>query len=246
MLDALSSRGPEITFLCRRLTALLTENGSRNQKSYNASYPVMKGICPLILLATVVLAQKAPIPLKPGLYATFNTSKGAIIAVLYEKDTPASVKNFVELAQGTKAWRDPQTGAMVTRPMYDNITFHRVLRGQMIQSGDPTGSTAHDCGVTVPDELLLGLQFDRAGRLAVANSGTPNSGGCQFFITDDLVRSWNQQYTIFGQVVSGMEVVDAISHAPLHGDKPVDPVKLISVIISRVGPEPADKRKKEK
>lgn len=206
----------------------------------------MKSICPLVLFATALLAQKAPSPLKPGLYATFHTSKGTIVAVLYEKVTPASVKNFVDLAQGTKAWRDPRTGAMVLRPMYNNITFHRVLRGKMIQSGDPTGTSAHNCGVTVPDELLLGLQFDRSGRLAVANSGTPNSGGCQFFITDDLVREWNQQYTIFGQVVSGMEVVDAISHAPLHGDKPVDPVKLISVTISRVGPAPRDKRKKEK
>jgi len=206
----------------------------------------MKSICPLILFATAVFAQDAPIPTKPGLYATFDTSKGTIVAELFEKVTPASVKNFVELAQGTKAWREPQTGAMVKRPMYNNITFHRVLRGQMIQSGDPTGTSGHNCGVTVPDEPQLGLQFDRSGRLAVANSGAPNSGGCQFFITDDLVRSWNQQYTIFGQVVSGMEVVDAISHAPLHGDKPVDPVKLISVTISRVGPEPADKHKKEK
>lgn len=213
--------------------------------SYNR-IRLMKSICPLILLATALLAQQAPVSLKPGLYATFNTSKGTIIAVLYEKVTPASVKNFVELAQGTKAWRDPQTGAMVKRPMYNNITFHRVLRGQMIQSGDPTGTSAHNCGVTVPDELRLGLQFDRAGRLAVANSGAPNSGGCQFFITDDLVRNWNQQYTIFGQVVSGMEVVDAIAHAPLHGDKPVDPVKLISVTISRVGPQPAARPKKEK
>jgi peptidyl-prolyl cis-trans isomerase A (cyclophilin A) len=204
----------------------------------------MKAFLPLILLATAAFAEKAPAPLKPGLYATFNTAKGTIVAVLYEKEAPASVKNFVELAQGTKAWREPRTGAMVKRPMYNNITFHRVLRGQMIQSGDPTGTGKHNCGVTVPDEARIGLQFDRSGRLAVANSGEPDSGGCQFFITDDLVRSWNQQYTIFGQVVSGMEVVDAISHAPLHGDKPVDPVKLISVTISRVGPEPADKRKK--
>jgi len=195
---------------------------------------VMKSIGLLVLVATAVFGQNAPIPAKPGLYATFDTSKGTIVAELYEKVTPASVKNFVELAQGMKAWREPQTGAMVKRPMYNNITFHRVLRGQMIQSGDPTGSSAHNCGVTVPDEPQLGLQFDRSGRLAVANSGTPNSGGCQFFITDDLVRSWNQQYTIFGQVVSGMEVVDAINHAPLHGDKPVEPVKLISVTISRV------------
>jgi len=164
--------------------------------------PFMKGIYPLILLAAGVSAQQAPIPLKPGLYATFNTSKGTIIAVLYEKETPASVKNFVDLAQGAKEWRDPQTGVMVKRPMYNNITFHRVLRGQMIQSGDPTGSSAHNCGVTVPDETRLGLQFDRAGRLAVANSGAPNSGGCQFFITDSPVPEWNGHYTIFGEVVA--------------------------------------------
>jgi peptidyl-prolyl cis-trans isomerase A (cyclophilin A) len=206
----------------------------------------MKSICLLILFATVVSAQQAPDSLKPGLYATFHTARGTIVAELYEKYAPASVTNFVELAQGTKAWRDPKTGAMVKRPMYNNITFHRVLRGVMIQSGDPTGTSRHDCGVTVPDEVRLGVQFDRSGRLAVANSGSPDSGGCQFFITDDLVRNWNQQYTIFGQVVSGMDVVDAIAHAPLHGDKPVDPVRLISVTISRVGPAPRDKGKREK
>jgi peptidyl-prolyl cis-trans isomerase A (cyclophilin A) len=206
----------------------------------------MKSLGPLILFATLVSAQQTPAPLKPGLYATFLTAKGSIVAELYEKVTPASVANFVELAQGTKAWRDPKTSAMVKRPMYNNITFHRVLRGTMIQSGDPTGTSRHDCGVTVPDEERLGLQFDRSGRLAVANSGTPGSGGCQFFITDDLVRDWNQQYTIFGQVVSGMDVVDAIAHAPLHGDKPVDPVKLISVTISRIGPAPREKNKKGK
>ena len=202
---------------------------------YNASYPVMKRVCPLVLILSALFAQKAPAPLKPGLYATFDTAKGKIVAVLYEKDAPASVKNFVELAEGRKKWRDPRSGAMVMRPLYNDITFHRVLHAQMIQSGDPTGSGGHNCGVTVPDEVRPGLHFDRIGRLAVANSGAPNSGGCQFFITDDLVRSWNEQYTIFGQVVSGMEVVDAISRAPLHGDRPVDPVKLVSVTIFRVG-----------
>lgn len=202
----------------------------------------MKFVTVLIALAAAAFAQKPPAPLPPGLYATFNTSQGAIVAVLYEKYTPRSVANFVDLAQGAKAWRDPKTGAMVMRPMYDNITFHRVLRGQMIQSGDPTGTSAHDCGVTVPDEFLVGLQFDRAGRLAVANSGAPNSGACQFFITDDVVPPWNQQYTIFGQVVRGQNVVDAIAKAPLRGDKPVDPAKLISVTIERIGPEPKKKK----
>jgi len=197
----------------------------------------MKTIPVLLFIAaaaSTVFAQKPPAPLPPGLYATFNTSQGTIVATLYEKYTPESVKNFVALAQGTKAWRDPKTNAMVKRPMYDNLTFHRVLHGKMIQSGDPTGTSAHNCGVTVHDEFLLGLQFDRVGRLAVANSGAPDSGACQFFITSDLSPDWNQKYAIFGQVVRGQDVVDAISKAPLRGDKPEDPAKLISVTIERI------------
>ena len=197
----------------------------------------MKTVSALLLIAAAAVctsAQKPPAPLPAGLYATFNTSQGTIVATLYEKYTPESVKNFVGLAQGTKAWRDPKTNAMVKRPMYDNLTFHRVLHGKMIQSGDPTGTSAHNCGITVRDEFLVGLQFDHAGRLAVANSGAPDSGACQFFITSDLSPEWNQKYTIFGQVVRGQEVVDAISNAPLHGDKPVEPAKLLSVTIERI------------
>jgi cyclophilin family peptidyl-prolyl cis-trans isomerase len=199
----------------------------------------------LLLTAICALAGKPPAPLPNGLYATFNTSLGTIVAMLYEKYTPESVENFVGLARGTKPWREPKTGKMVRRPMYDNLTFHRVLRGKMIQSGDPTGTSAHNCGITVHDEFLLGLQFDRPGRLAVANSGAPDSGACQFFITADLAPEWNQKYTIFGQVVRGQDVVEAISKAPVHGEKPVDPVKLISVTIERIGPEPVRKGKKK-
>jgi cyclophilin family peptidyl-prolyl cis-trans isomerase len=72
---------------------------------------------------------------------------------------------------------------MVQRPLYDNITFHRVVPEEAIQSGDPTGTSAHNCGVTVADEFLPGLRFSGPGRLALANSGNPDSGGCQFFIT---------------------------------------------------------------
>ncbi len=137
---------------------------------------------------------------------SFDTSLGSITAELYEKYTPIAVSNFVGLAQGTKAWRDPKTGNMVKRPMYENITFHRVLRDVMIQSGDPTGTSAHNCGFRIKDEFLPGLTFDRAGKLAVANTGEPDSGGCQFFITTEIMREWNEKYTIFGQVVAGQDV----------------------------------------
>jgi peptidyl-prolyl cis-trans isomerase A (cyclophilin A) len=199
----------------------------------------------LISLAGISIAGAAGADDLPnGLYAIFNTSKGVITAKLYEKYTPKSVENFVGLAMGTKAWKDPATGAMVKRPMYNNIAFHRILRDQMIQSGDPTGTSSHNCGITIPDEFLIGLTFGNPGKLAVANTGQPDSGACQFFITAGAVPQWNNMYTIFGEVVSGLPVVYAINKAPLHGDKPVDPVRLVSVQIQRVGPEPKGKPKK--
>ena len=182
--------------------------------------------------------------LQNGLYAVFTTSQGVITARLFEKYTPIAVANFAGLATGTKAWKDPQTGAMVKRPMYDNITFHRILRNEMIQSGDPTGIGNHNCGFTIPDEFLIGLRFNVSGKLGVANTGQPNSGACQFFITTGPVPQWDNMYTIFGEVVRGMPVVLAISHTPLHGDKPVVPPRLISVRIERVGPEPKVKTRK--
>lgn len=195
-----------------------------------------------ISLAALAAAQNPP-SLKNGLYAVFNTSQGTITALLYEKYTPIAVADFVALAQGVKPWRDPKTGAMVRRPLYDNITFHRVISGEMIQSGDPTGTSSHDCGVTIRDEFLPGLRFSAPGRLAMANTGNPDSGGCQFFFTNEAVPQWDGKYTIFGEVVAGQDVVSKISHAPLHGEKPVDPVKLIGVTIERIGPAPAQKKK---
>jgi cyclophilin family peptidyl-prolyl cis-trans isomerase len=169
---------------------------------------------------------------------------GTITARLYEKYTPLAVENFVALARGARATRNPQTGTMVKVPLYNNITFHRVLPGVMIQSGDPTGTGSHNCGFTIRDEFLPGLRFDDEGKLAMANTGAPDSSGCQFFITTGPVREWNGKYTIFGAVVEGQDVVSRINHAPVHGDKPVNPVKLINVTIERIGPEPVKNRKK--
>jgi peptidyl-prolyl cis-trans isomerase A (cyclophilin A) len=190
-----------------------------------------------VLAFAAALAAQNP-PLKPGLYAVFRTSEGAITARLYEKYTPIAVGNFVALAQGTKAWKDPKRGAMVKRPLYEGLTFHRVLPGLMIQAGDPTGTGSHNCGIKIRDELLPGLRFDVAGRLAIANPGVADSGGCQFFITTDAMPQWSGKYTIFGEVVAGLEVADKISRARVHGDRPVDAAKLIGVTIERIEPGP--------
>jgi peptidyl-prolyl cis-trans isomerase A (cyclophilin A) len=187
----------------------------------------------LLIFSACAVAQTPK--LSKGLYAVFTTSAGEFTAKLYEKETPESVRTFVGLAQGTKAWKDPMTGKMVKRPLYDNLLFYRVMRGEMIQSGSPTGTSAWDCGFTIRDEFLPGLKFDRSGKLAMANAGGENSGGCQFFITMGPAPRWENKYAIFGLVVQGMEVVEKINRAPVHGEQPVQPVKLIGVTITRAG-----------
>jgi peptidyl-prolyl cis-trans isomerase A (cyclophilin A) len=210
----------------------------------------MKSLPLLLCMAACAFAQTppaaapggAPAPLKDGLYAIFNTSMGTITVELLEKEAPVTVANFVALAEGKKAWEDPKTKAMVHRPLYTNMVFHRIMMDQMIQSGDPSGGEDKGCGVHVRDEFKPELKFDRPGRLAMANTGEKNSGGCQFFITQvSSAAPWNGSYAIFGQVVEGQDVVKAISRAPLIPGtlKPKTPPKLISVTIKRVGPAPA-------
>jgi len=212
-----------------------------------------KPILSLIVAGVAALAQTPGTPpptasaaaARPdGLYANFKTSMGDVTVQLFEKDTPLAVRNFVGLAKGTKAWRDAKTHALVNRPLYNNTTFHRIMPNGMIQGGDPTGTGSHECGITIHDEFLPSLKFDQPGRLAVANTGTPNSGGCQWFLTvAPRIPSWDNSYTIFGQVVDGQDVAKAISNVPgtklqEGGVHPTVPVKLIAVTIERVGPEP--------
>lgn len=205
----------------------------------------------MIVLAACVRAEvpvgapPAGAPLEPGLYAVMNTSMGQITARLFEQDRPLSVAHFVALATGAQAWVDPKTGAPVNRPLYDNLLFNRVIPDYVIQTGDPTDTGRYDCGVEVKDERVPELTFDRPGRLGIVNAGAPDTGGCQFFITDDAYPSLdpsaeNHGYTVFGQVVSGQDIVDRISRVP-HDEagKPREAVKLISVKISRIGLGPA-------
>ena len=168
-----------------------------------------------------------------GLYAILNTSMGTIIAKLFEMDTPNTVKNFVGLARGSTPWMDPATDSMMAKPLFVDITFHRTIPNLVIQTGDPTGTGSHTCGFTIADEIVPSLRFDRPGRLAMANSGQPNTGACQFFITDAPYPSLDGSYTIFGQVVEGQDVVGRISRVPRDSTgKPLTPVKLIGVAIS--------------
>ena len=176
----------------------------------------------------------------PGLYWIINTSMGAITAQLDEKEAPGTVANFVALTRGTKAAKD-KSGAMTKRPYFTNLTFHRVIADFMIQTGDgQAGDGTGDCGFTIKDEIVPTLKYDKPGMLGLARLQPRNTGACQFFITDAAYASLNGEYTIFGQVVDGQDVVDKIAHVARDGnDKPRTPVKLISATIKRYGPPPA-------
>lgn len=127
--------------------------------------------------------------------ATLKTVRGDVVIELYAEETPLTVNSFVFLAQ---------------HDWFDGVTFHRVLPGFVAQAGDPTGTGFGGPGYTLPDEINPARAFDAAGIVAMANSG-PNSGGSQFFITLAPAPNLTGNYTIFGRVISGQDVVAALT-----------------------------------
>jgi peptidyl-prolyl cis-trans isomerase A (cyclophilin A) len=160
-------------------------------------------------------ATPAPAPAAPvvttGDYATFETSAGKIGVRFYPDRAPNTVANFIGLATGTIASRDPRTGKSGKRPFYDGTVFHRVIPNFMIQGGDPTGTGTGDPGYKFADELHPDDRF-KPGNLAMANSG-PNTNGSQFFITEVATTHLNGKHTIFGEVVCGNDLVARIARA---------------------------------
>ena len=126
--------------------------------------------------------------------AVIETAKGDIHLELYADQTPLTVANFVNLTQ---------------RGFYDGVTFHRVIADFMIQGGDPTASGSGGPGYRFEDECLPDLKHDRPGTLSMANAG-PGTNGSQFFITHVPTPHLDGKHTVFGRVVSGQEVVDAV------------------------------------
>ena len=140
---------------------------------------------------------------KEGVFAVLTTEKGQVVLNLFYKETPMTVANFVGLAEGTL---DVTKG----EPFYDGLLFHRVIADFMIQGGDPNGNGTGGPGYNFPDEFVDGYIFDKPGKLAMANSG-PNSNGSQFFITHVPTDWLNYKHTIFGEVVTGQDVVDSVA-----------------------------------
>ena len=174
------------------------------------------------------------------LTATLRTNQGPIVIRLLPDHAPRTVRNFVDLAQGDREWTDPRTGRVTTGRLYDGTIFHRVIPNFMIQGGDPLGTGTGGPGYQFADEFHPELQFDRPYLLAMANAG-PGTNGSQFFITTVPTPHLNRRHTIFGEVISGQEVVDQISHTATDGrDRPVKDVVLESVEIEGADGVPED------
>lgn len=149
--------------------------------------------------------------------ATLVTSCGRIDLDLYTDQTPVTVNNFVFLAE---------------EGFYDGVTFHRVVPDFVIQAGDPMGTGSGGPGYTFEDEIRKQLKFDRPGLLAMANPGSPDSNGSQFFITVDEPKHLNGKHTIFGEVTDGMNVVRRINGLPVGAnDVPGETVYIERVVV---------------
>jgi peptidyl-prolyl cis-trans isomerase A (cyclophilin A) len=187
--------------------------------------------------------SQVPVKVEPtGPTAVLDTSMGRMTCQLFEKEAPQTVANFIGLAEGTKVWTDPVTKKkMKNKRFFDGTTFHRVIPEFMIQGGDPTATGTGDPGYMFADEFDPSLNFDVAGRMAMANSG-PGTNGSQFFITEVPTEHLNQKHTIFGQCDQpSLTVVSAIARVQRDpDDKPVQPVVLNKVTIVQQGqPMPA-------
>jgi len=171
--------------------------------------------------AAVTDAVKAP-----GLYAVMQTSMGNIVCKLFYEKVPLTVANFVGLATGGIEWKDPQTGDMVKRPLYDGTKFHRCIPDFMIQGGDPLGNGRGGPGYTFTDEFDPTLRHDGPGVLSMANSG-PDTNGSQFFITHKATPWLDDKHSIFGRCVMGQEVVNAMAQVPMKGpSSPSNPASI--------------------
>ena len=139
----------------------------------------------------------------------FETTKGEIVAELFDDDAPGTVENFTGLVSGTKEWVDPKTREKTQKPFYDGLTFHRVIPNFMIQGGCPLGSGTGGPGFQIKCETGGKKQVHVRGTLSMAHAGR-DTGGSQFFICHSPQKHLDRKHTVFGQVTSGLEVVDKI------------------------------------
>lgn len=186
----------------------------------------------LVTLTSASCQDKYP-DLEDGLYAEFITNKGVMVAKLNYDKAPVTVANFVSLAEGTNTKVD---STYAGKKFYNGTTFHRVIDKFMIQGGDPTGTGSGNPGYRFKDEINE-AKHDKPGILSMANSG-PATNGSQFFITEVPTPNLDPKHTVFGELVTGLEVQDVISNVKTgERNKPVDDVVIESLNIIRKGSE---------
>lgn len=152
--------------------------------------------------------------------ARFTTNHGSFTIELFEDRAPKTTANFISLAE---------------KGFYDGVVFHRVIKGFMIQGGDPDGTGRGGPGYTIPDEFHRELRHDAPGVLSMANAG-PNTGGSQFFITLAATPWLDGKHAVFGRVTEGMDVVEAIGNVQTGPqDRPREEVRIESVSVSGSG-----------
>ena len=171
---------------------------------------------------------------QPGTYAVLDTSEGKIVCRLFEKEAPVTTKNFIDLAEGNRPWKDSVSGKGGNGPLYSGTIFHRVIPDFMIQGGDPSGTGMGGPGYKFQDETKGSPhKFDKPGKLAMANAG-PGTNGSQFFITVAATPWLTGNHTIFGEVVEGQDVADKISKLQRgRQDRPVKDVVINKVSIEK-------------
>lgn len=196
----------------------------------------MLAACALTL--AVPAAAQEPIVLEEGVYARIDTNLGGMIVELFEDQAPDTVQNFIELAKGEKRWKNPETGEWeIDKPLYDGTTFHRLVKGFFVQGGDPAGTGKGDLGFGIPLEKAPELNHDRRGRVAMARLKDPSSASSQFYIIFKELPFLDEPpgYAVFGQVIHGMDTLDAIEQRPVgEKNRPVEDIAMEQVAILRV------------
>ena len=224
---------PRITLRSSRFFAFL----GRPMKLLAKINHSLKGALAIAIALTSLSVMAQEDKLKDGLYAEIETSKGTIVAQLEFEKTPLTVANFVGLAEGTRHYSKTggKPAAQEGKPYYDGILFHRVIKDFMIQTGCPQGKGTGGPGYRFPDEFDKSLRHTGAGILSMANSG-PGTNGSQFFITHKATPWLDDRHSVFGKVIKGSEVVDAIASVQVAAaDRPVEDVSIKTVKIKRVG-----------
>ncbi len=175
-----------------------------------------------------VLADKS----KGKLVAEFTTTLGAFDCELFEDEVPKTVANFVGLARGTRPFYDKKADKWVTRPFYDGLLFHRVIRNFMIQTGDPLGTGTGGPGYNIEDEISPKLKHAGPGVLSMANRGK-NTGASQFFITVRATPHLDGKHAVFGRCQPKVPVAISKVKTDRRFDRPIEPVKIEKIRIVR-------------